>query len=77
MQPLVRLASLAALSAFPLSISAQAPAVSPVSIHGYLTQAYGITDRHQIAGMTNLGARDCRARKPITGRILPFPFSSA
>jgi hypothetical protein len=72
MQYLVRLASLAALSAFPLSISAQAPAVSPVSIHGYLTQAYGITDRHQVAGMTKDGTADYR-RAAVVARYAFSP----
>jgi hypothetical protein len=72
MQHLVRLASLAALSVFPLSIAAQESAVSPVSIHGYLTQAYGITDRHQLAGMTKDGTADYR-RAAVVAR---YAFSS-
>jgi hypothetical protein len=39
---------------------------SSVSIHGYLTQAYGRTDRHQLAGLTNAGTSDYRRAAIVT-----------
>ncbi len=75
MKTFVRLVALLTLAAVPATGVAQQPAppaVSPVTIHGYLTQAYGITDRHKIAGLTDAGTADYR-RAAVLARYTVSP----
>lgn len=72
MRTFVRLAVFSGALALPMLAAAQQPAVSKVSIHGDLTQAYGLTDRHQVAGLTKDGTTDYR-RAAIVVRYTHAP----